>query len=326
MAISVEDDLFHDPGNDPYWNESAWFGFNIPERQISGWVYFYHRPNMKYSIGGLALWDPTGQNTYDCLYYNVGDTVELPGGAEMFDFELASGLSVECAKPLHEYRLSYEANDCAAELTWTGIMNAHDTGLPAGSEEWGTGHYDQSGRMVGTITIAGERYEVDGWSQRDHSWGPRRYRTNPRSDFPWAIASPDSAFQLFAISDLPIDDDPVEGTTERVITGWYLRDGEVGSLVSGTRRAVERAPDGRPLRVELRAEDSLGRTLEAEGRCVNWLHWHGYQMYQWWSLAQWSFDGRRAWGEEQDLYPFHHSRRFIRSRLGTPDTLTGGSR
>lgn len=31
---------------DPYWNESAWFGLMIPERKIHGFVYFWHRNNM----------------------------------------------------------------------------------------------------------------------------------------------------------------------------------------------------------------------------------------------------------------------------------------
>lgn len=316
MTVRPEDDLFHDPGDDPFWNESAWFSLAIPERALSGWVYFYHRPNMRYSVGGVALWDPSGRNTYDCRYHNVGDTVPLPEGAEMFDFTTDNGLRVESVEPLHSYRLEYHNLDCDLALSWDGFMDPHDTGLPPGSEEWGKGHYDQSGRMTGTITVAGEELAIACYSQRDHSWGPRRWRTNPRSDFPWAIVDERNAFQLFAISDLPVDDDPVEGTTERVITGWYLRDGEISHLSSGTRRVVERDADGRPLQVELEATDELGRVLQAQGRCHNALNWHGYQMYQWWCLAEWSFDGLQGWGEEQDLYPFHQSRRFMRS-LGT---------
>lgn len=42
--LRPEDDSFHRGSDDPWWNESAWFGFMVPERELSGYVYMYHRP------------------------------------------------------------------------------------------------------------------------------------------------------------------------------------------------------------------------------------------------------------------------------------------
>jgi hypothetical protein len=43
----------------------------VPERSLSGMVYCYHRPNMGYSSGGFAAWDPSGDRYDDCLWYDL---------------------------------------------------------------------------------------------------------------------------------------------------------------------------------------------------------------------------------------------------------------
>jgi hypothetical protein len=36
--IGAADEVFHPAGDDADWNESGWFGFNIPQRDINGFV------------------------------------------------------------------------------------------------------------------------------------------------------------------------------------------------------------------------------------------------------------------------------------------------
>lgn len=310
--ITPSDESFHPHRDHPYWNESGWFPVMVPEQALSGWVYFFHRPNMNLSVGGLALWDPSGEETYDCLYYDWGDLFATPDSADMFDFALPNGLAVKCIEPLRAYQLSYEGDGCRMNLEWTAVMEPHDSGFPKGSEEWGSSHYEQCGRMTGSMVMDGRQIDVDCWSNRDRSWGPRLFKTNPRADFPWGIASDRHGFHCYAMSDHSRDADPIVGTTERVLFGWYRRDGVTSTLVEGTRR-VERGDDGRPLSIIVDAADDSGRHFRAEGRCVNWLKWHGYPfMYQWWSLTRWDIDGDEAWGEVQDYFPVQQHRRFKR--------------
>jgi hypothetical protein len=70
QPIAEADVHLHPASEDSFWNESAWFSFAVPERALSGFVYFYHRPNMRYSFGGVGLWDPSGQYQHDCLHYD----------------------------------------------------------------------------------------------------------------------------------------------------------------------------------------------------------------------------------------------------------------
>src|SRR3954465_4706832 len=45
-VLTPADDRIHEGSDDPMWNESAWFGFMIPEFNLMGGVHFHHRPNM----------------------------------------------------------------------------------------------------------------------------------------------------------------------------------------------------------------------------------------------------------------------------------------
>jgi hypothetical protein len=323
MAVLPEDDRFHERTDDPYWNESAWFGFQLPDRDTTGFVYFHHRPNMNYSTGGVGFWDPTGDQTYDCRYYDWGDTWALPEGADMFDFTLGNGLTVRRVDPLQSFDLIYRGSDwyqgkgCELELRYEAFMPPHHTGNPDAQSEWGAakGHYEQPGRVTGYAKLAGETIEIDTFCNRDHSWGTRALRTINRGHFTWGIASEDHAFQVYTGSVIPPEEDLVFGTFEPVLAGWYLKDGEVGTLDSGHISVVERGEDARPLRVEIDARDQLGRALEVEGRAYNNLAWHGYPfLMMWWAGFEWQVDGRVAYGEEQDYHPLQHYRQMIRRR------------
>jgi hypothetical protein len=319
-VIGPEDDRLHRGSTDPYWNESAWFGFTVPEQLITGWVYFFHRPNMNYSVGGVALWDPSGENQWDCLYYDWGNTVPLPAGADMFDFTLENGLTVACRKPLESFKLDYVADGCTVDLTFDALREPQAAGragseeLPAGSDGWGKGHYNQPGRIQGSILLGDERIDVDSLYLRDRSWGVRRPAINPRGNFASAVASEGrSGFCVFAGSDLSLATDPCVGVPDLLLFGWYLRDGQTSRLVSATRTAVKRDEHGRLLRVVLEGVDELGRELHAVGRCRNWLRWQGYAaVLLLWSMTEWELDGQTVLGEEQDIFPLAQARRFFR--------------
>ena len=134
--------------------------------------------------------------------------------------------------------------------------------------------------------------------------------------YPFVVASDDSHVQLYAMSELPCDEDTIEGTSERVVSGWYVKDGIKGDLTSGTRRCLEWDDRGRSRRELIEATDHLGRTLQAEGELLTW---YKFTLYSDWldifSLAKWRFDGQVAWGESQDYLLFRQYRRLIEGGL-----------
>jgi hypothetical protein len=236
----------------------------------------------------------------------------------MFDFTSESGLRVECLEPLKSYRVRFAHEGCDLDLTFDAVMAPHATGFPEGVEEYGKGHYEQAGKLTGSIDLDGDLAEVDVWCDRDHSWGPRRVVNNPRGAFHWAIASERLGFHINAVTDLKPGDDPIFGTTEAVVSGYYLGDGKVGT-VTGGELSTERSPDGRPQQVTIRAEDTLGREMHAVGVPTNWfdMYWHSFPLFQWWSSMSWTIDGQPAAGEIQDYFTTWQTRRFLRSLRST---------
>jgi hypothetical protein len=313
--IGPRDEYFHDRSDDPDWNESGWFSFMVPERRLSGMVYCYHRPNMGYSSGGFAAWDPSGDRYDDCLWYDLEQIAPLDPKTEMFDCSLPCGLAVACVEPLREYRLQYKAEGCEVDFTWQRVSDPLAPPMPASQGQWGRHHYDQIGRMTGRLAVDGETIDVDGWSMRDRSWGPRRIGRDQRGRFFWGIASERDAFLLWASAAQAFDGDPVVGVPEKVVSGWLLRDGVVGTIVGGESFVHERRSDGAPLADRVRATDDLGRELVAEGRATNMITWPCYPtIYAWFTHFEWEFDGLTAQGEEQEWIPIAQRRTFVRRR------------
>lgn len=320
LGIDTADEHFHLRNDDPHWNESAWFGMTLPDRAASIYVYFYHRPNMNLSAGGVKVWDASGASEYDCLGYDWNRTQALPPGADMFDFTLENGLSVQMTEPFAAFDITHRgAFD--ADLSWRRLMDPYAFGLNAGLEGWTsevdgytTGHYQQFGRITGTVEVGGERIEVDTTAIRDRSWGPRRAVAARRAELMWCAASGESSFSVYAVSTHGIDADPVLGTTDQVAFGHYTRDGVSAYITGGTSRVLERGPDLRPLAIELTAEDSLGRTLTATGRGLNALVWSVYdRTYQLPCTTEWEFDGQRTTGEDWSCIPTELARRLLRA-------------
>jgi hypothetical protein len=321
--MSVGHDRFHERTDDPYWNESAWFSFMIPERDLHGMLYMYFRPNMKLAAAGPYIWDLSGEQIYDCLYYGFDPMMAMPDDIDMFDVSLDNSYTVRTIEPHKAFEFTYRSRRCELEMTFEAVMDPHiktetvtdDSQLQGWWSQTDVGHYDQVGRMRGSFSVDGESYDVDCYSMRDRSWGPRKLLA-VRLAYPWAVAADDHSFLAPACSDLPLDEDPVIGTEERIMagSGWYMRDGVKSNLVDGTLKVVERGIDGRPLREVIDATDELGRILHAEGETRNLLKLSIYgNWFDWYSLAEWEFDGARAYGEIEDYHPFETYRRLQQS-------------
>jgi hypothetical protein len=324
-TLDVADEYLHKASGDPYWSENSLLSFNAPERNLCGFIYFYFRPNMNLVVAGPAIWDHTGEDVYNCLYYGWDQHLTIPPDAEMFDFELSNSLTCKMIKPQQEYRLGYNRHGVKFDLTWTALAEPHymklakggdvDPGIKnwvANEEEFSVGHYEQSGRMQGTVDIRGDVIDIDSGALRDRGWGPRYADiADPlRAGWPYCFVSTDSAWHLYPTQALPLEEDPIEGTTETATTGFYIRDGIKAQIIEGTRRA-ERGRDGRVLTQVVDCVDELGRELHAVGETVTWLKWPiNSDILNWWCMVKWEYDGHVAYGDDQDFMTFRHYRKY----------------
>lgn len=302
----------HRRSDDPLWNESAWFGFAVPERNLSGWFYYWHRPNMNLTAGGVAVWDDSGAERMDCLHYHWFPFNPLPRDGDMFDFELGNSMAVELVEPLREYKLSYGDADCRLDLRWHGTVEAQTDALDRGtSKDIGSFHYDQLGHVEGLVTVGGERFEVDTQHVRDRSWGVRRpFARELRGGLDMGWSRDGTAFVATMLGqDTPQDD---ARTSEDLAYGHLYKDGRASVATSGTR-TVERGSDGVARRIVVDVGDAEGRTVHAEGSPRNVLHYDDLWSVDWMLIAWDEIDGVPGWGETQDMPARQDARRWRRS-------------
>lgn len=307
MSELPQADRFSDDRNDnPYWNESVWFSISKPEEHIHGFVQYYFRPNMGMLNGGPVLWDPSGTFSWNCLYYNWSHLQAAPPGAKKFDMTARNSLSVKVLEPLTRYAIRYNKEGLEVDLLWQAIGPMHElkTG-DAEQQKTAQFHIEQPGRMKGTVRLDGKKIAIDCFSMRDTSCGPREYESLASGGYFWGIAA-NSAFHAIAMG---------EGAEQKVIGGFIWKNGEMSSLVSGTRRVIEFGAYG-PRRVEFEATDKLGRTVRAMGRLDEGLIFTGYTDHTVvWSLIEWDWDGVTHWGDNQEFCPAVKFRKIARREL-----------
>ena len=305
-TLPQADRFFEETENHPYWNESVWFSISIPEQRKHGLIQYYFRPNMGMLNGGPVLWDSSGTNVWNCLYYNWSHLQHIPEGAKKFDMRANNSLTVKVLEPLSRYAITYDNEDYKLDLQWNAIAPMHvlkskETGQQAAQKF----HMEQPGRMTGTMELNGQTHAINCYSMRDTSYGPRVYASASTGGYFWGIAET-SAFHAIAKG---------EGRQQNVIGGFLWKDGELASLVSGTRTVDEYGKLG-PKRVNFEATDALGRTINATGKIDQGLVFTGYtDRTVVWSLLEWDWDGVTHWGDNQEFCSSLRFRRIARGDI-----------
>ncbi len=341
------DDQFHPPASDdPYWTETCWFTFSVPERRLSGQLYPFFRRNQNITAGGAFFWDDTGCDPWNIRYGKNFWHLPLPEDADLSDIYLPNGIRYRCIEPLAQYQVGYrdpDGDDLQVDITFTGLCAPNYLG---------ESHLDQPGRYTGTIVLEGEEIAVDSYGFRDRSWGLRSQfgeglpGDSPRGGYSYATASPQDGFHMISMvfgggeSNAQADSSHADSSQTDSshadsdaysannpfadclpIHGHLLRDGVYSKLVpaSGKRIVLERGTGDAPTKVCLEATDELGRSLVAVGECVNKLGVHlNPNLFTWNCLTRWQWGetqdtlDRQGWGEDHDNWGAATARRFFR--------------
>ena len=313
--VTAADDDFHPPTtDDPFWTETCWFTFTVPERRLSGQLYPFFRRNQGVMAAGVYVWDDTGHELWNCRYAKNFWHLPIPD-APLTDIEMPNGMHYRPVEPLQRYELRFDdpdADDLHIDLAFDAVARPNLLG---------TSHLDQPGRYTGTMTLDGDQFAVDSYGFRDRSWGPRSQfgdslhgATN--GGYSYATASPTDGFHAITMN---YSGDPTSADGCIGIHGYLIRDGKWGKLTGARREVVERDADtGFPRRVHLDITDELGRELHAEGRCLNQLAFPiNPNLFTVNCLTEWTFDGLSAHGEDHDNWSAASIRRFNRARRST---------
>jgi len=170
----------HEPGPEPLWGESWYFDFFAPDGSVGGWIRIGLYPNLGVTWYHAYLVGPDRQTIAVADY-----EAPLPRapGLELRAHGLWADHIVET--PLEHLTVGNEAHglgvDDPADLYATEPRG--DQVPLAFDLEWETAgrpyHYIHTTRyeipcaVHGTVDVGRERIELDGFGQRDHSWGVR---------------------------------------------------------------------------------------------------------------------------------------------------------
>jgi hypothetical protein len=315
LRFRPADDQLHPWTAHPDWAETVWFSFNVPERNLAGWLYTQVRPVLGTAAGGAFVYDPSAHVSWELPYFSYTHHQTLPVPAEELDLAhvaFKNGCSLDVVEPGMVYELGYRFRDLGefdARLRFEGLTPPvpHLQGAPPFT---GSSHYDQHGRVTGELMLHGESISVDCFAVRDRSWGRRPEHVGlgvPRLSYAFGTFSPDDAFLAFC---LPEGGDQ-ESFDESLSSGYLLRDGRLRRLARARRRTLRDRATGGVARMELSLEDVDGRRLEVSGEA-------GSRMF----LATGGlcintflrFEADRlgtGWGEDQDVFS---SARFAQLR------------
>ncbi len=303
-GLTPGDDDFHPhAGDDPWWTETVWFAWMVPERKLLGYFYPVFRPNKGVEFGGVLVFDDTAELPWELPIFHYDWHLEIPPGLDLRNAQLPNGMTITCLTPGRVFELGYRHPDLELDLRYEALMRPMlSRGTPPFSV---AGHLDQPGHVTGRMKLHGEEIAVDCFAMRDRAWGPRRDGRQPKVGYAYATISATSAF--LAVSVQRRDD------LDRVTTGFLMRDGVWSRLATGLRD-VRRDEQGRPVTIEIDAEDELGRPLQALGAAVSRQVFTAYpSMFCWNSLARWEFEGQECWGEDQDVWNPKYWRQYAAS-------------
>ncbi|MEM3647128.1 MAG: hypothetical protein QW334_03170 [Thermofilum sp.] len=167
MSIpSPEDEENHKPSERSDWRESYYFNFVDLENMVSGFTTIGLYPNLSRREFVFAVFHGGERHLYH-QEHESRFSLETP---ECLD---DGRLCFQLVEALKSWRIIFSNPRLEAEILWTGRFPAFSFGRGSGTS-W-EGHFEQSGTVSGRIRIGGVEKNIQGYGQRDKSWGPRQW-------------------------------------------------------------------------------------------------------------------------------------------------------
>ncbi|MDE0495869.1 MAG: hypothetical protein OXH86_00810 [Acidimicrobiaceae bacterium] len=296
--FTPDDDGFHAHlrGDDWWFTETAWFSFHHAERKLGGWLYTLARHKIGTVSGGAWVWDDTAHLPWEVPYSSNLTALRLPPDLDLRDATLPNGVRVQVETPMMAYRLGYDdSGRFSADLRFEAVLPPRP--LTSGASTFGhSAHFDQIGRVTGTVELHGEAIDIDCWSMRDRTWG-RRPEDRPRQAA-YVTGAGDDGTGFLAVTN-------TRDGRDSVAYGFVQRGDAQVTLVDG-ERTVRRSPGGWISWIRIEAVDADGESLVATGTPVSRIVINRHSFIDINSLVRWEVEGAPTWwGEDQDMWPVH---------------------
>lgn len=279
--LRPEDDYPHPLGPEPNFNESMYFNFFDRERRIGGFVRLGNRANEGHAERTVTIFLPDGHVLFSFERSPIDGNDAFEAGGLRFDVlepsqELrttydGSVLSLDEPREMADPRKAFEKNpkrmlrldlvhDAVGPM-YGSAGSAREDGRPA-AQQFARAHYEQHMHATGQIEVEGERFEVDGYGLRDHSWGPRSWQAVQQYEWLTLNFGPDFGAMVSI----------VRRGEDDVRRGGVLVRGDEIDFVTEAEIGAEYEENGLyHKRVRARIGTVKGEKLEIEGNVVNFI-------------------------------------------------------
>lgn len=245
------DEAPHEPGPEELWGESWYLDFFDPERNVGGYVRLGLYPNTGTCWYWACLVGPDRP-----LVTVIDQDVTPPrrGTTEVRTEGLWADYVVET--PLDHVSVGVEAFALALDDPADTYRELRGDRVPFGLDlEWetdggaypypGVTRYEVPCRVHGEVLLADETIAIDGWGQRDHSWGVRDWWSY---EWSWAAGRLDDGTRWHG-THVSVGGDQLYGT------GYLQAPGAAMIGVDDVARSEVLGPEGLPSSARWRVGD-----------------------------------------------------------------------
>jgi hypothetical protein len=214
IALTIDDEGLHQPGDEVNWNESRYVDVWDAERRVGGWFRIGARPNARYAEMSACVYLPDGRLAF------AFERAEIDGNGLA-----AGGQTWEIVEPWRESRVRFSGTMSVFDDPWvlTDPKQAFaspakvtvDVDLTCRTEGLGATmgqdqdqhhliflpgqadfHYQHQAHVQGTIRVDDATFAVDGRGGKDHSWGPRNWHAKIYLRWLTCCVDDDNGFML----------------------------------------------------------------------------------------------------------------------------------
>ena len=122
-GLIPEDDMFHPPeSDDPWWTETVWFSWMVPERNLLGyWYTVSARTSASTSAGSWSSTTPQCCRGRSLCSTGIG-IEPMPEQVDLRDLDVLGGMTLRCEEHGREFRFGYKNDDVEFDLTYDALM------------------------------------------------------------------------------------------------------------------------------------------------------------------------------------------------------------
>ena len=192
--LAPEDDYLHELGPEPNFNESAYYNFFDRQQKLGGWFRIGNRANEGSAERTVCLYLPDGRVLFSFGRPKIANNDAFDAAGLRFEVQeptqrhrtTFAGTLLELAEPraMADPKAAFEGNPkkkVSFDLIHEAVGPLYGSKAEKKADEdpeqsFGRAHFEQHMHVTGTLSIKGERFSIDGFGLRDHSWGPRYWQ------------------------------------------------------------------------------------------------------------------------------------------------------